>query len=148
MYLCTLNISCQYHVVFDDEFTTVDLQKTKTLLTSWPDLLVRNREKYTEKEYTLDKEWSHVPEKCATQHTLDDASQSNLEELLEQAIAELKEQSTPSEGEQTKNQIGEDEGAWPHEQVTLSKRASENKDSMDQYNPILMFKVPELFQYK
>ena len=67
---------------------------------------------------------------------------------MEQAIAELKEQSTPSEGEQTKNQIGENEGAWPHEQVILFKGASKNEDFMDQYNPILESKVPELFQTK
>ena len=50
-------VSPQYHVVFDDEFTTVPHLRKGTVPANWADLVQNTRERTTEEFYDLSKTW-------------------------------------------------------------------------------------------
>ena len=50
-------VSPQYHVVFDDEFTTVPHLRKGTVPKNWADLVENTRERTTEEFYDLSKTW-------------------------------------------------------------------------------------------
>jgi hypothetical protein len=55
--LSTGHVSPQYHLVFDDNFTTVPSLKLGTVPTNWPDLYSNNRELVTDENFTLSPDW-------------------------------------------------------------------------------------------
>ena len=60
-------VSPQYHVVFDDEFTTVPHLRKGTVPKNWADLVENTREKATEEFYDLSKTWFEpVPDPSAS----------------------------------------------------------------------------------
>jgi hypothetical protein len=55
--LSTGHVSPQFHLVFDDNFTTISHLKLGTVPTNWPELYETNRELVTEETFQLNKEW-------------------------------------------------------------------------------------------
>ena len=53
----TGHVSPQYHVVFDDHFTTVPFVNKNNTLLNWASLVENSREYVTEEEYKLAQEW-------------------------------------------------------------------------------------------
>ena len=53
----TGHVSPQYHVVFDDDFTTVPYMKRGEIPPNWEDLYNENRELATDEDYDLAKSW-------------------------------------------------------------------------------------------
>ncbi len=58
--LSTGLVSPQYHVVYDDDFTTVDSLKLRTVPTYWPDLYQNNSELVTVVPFQLPSEWNQT----------------------------------------------------------------------------------------
>ena len=50
-------VSPQYHVVFDDDFTTVPHLRKGTMPSNWETLVKNSREKSTDEFYDLTKTW-------------------------------------------------------------------------------------------
>ncbi len=69
--LTTGHVSPQYHVVYDDNFTTVDSLKLGTVPTNWPDLYSTSRDLVTEKSFMLAPEWTADHSTQGTIHWLD-----------------------------------------------------------------------------
>ncbi len=53
----TGHVSPQYHVVFDDLFTTVSFMQKSEVPPNWADLVKKSREKVTDEHYDLAKTW-------------------------------------------------------------------------------------------
>jgi hypothetical protein len=51
--LATGHISPQFHMVFDDDFTTISHLKLGTVPTNWPELFEHSRESVTDETYRL-----------------------------------------------------------------------------------------------
>ena len=54
----TLHVSPQYHVVFDDEFSTVPYMRKSEMPPNWTDLVVSSREKATDEDFELATRWA------------------------------------------------------------------------------------------
>lgn len=55
--LTTGHVSPQYHVVFDDDFTTIENLRLGTVPTNWTELNLHQREEATNQNFQLSKEW-------------------------------------------------------------------------------------------
>ena len=53
----TGHVSPQYHVVFDDLFTTVSFMKKSEVPPHWSDLVQKSAEHFTDEDYVLAKTW-------------------------------------------------------------------------------------------
>ena len=51
------SITSQYHVVFDDLFTTVPFMEKSKVPPNWADLVEKSREKVTDEHYEFAKAW-------------------------------------------------------------------------------------------
>ena len=56
--LTTGHVSPQYHIVFDDNFSTVENLRLPTVPTNWTELNIHQREEATDESFQLSKEWS------------------------------------------------------------------------------------------
>jgi hypothetical protein len=56
--LSTGHVSPQYHLVYDDRFTTVPCLQLGTVPTNWPDLYSNNRKLITDENFQLSKDWN------------------------------------------------------------------------------------------
>lgn len=68
--LTTGHVSPQYHVVYDDDFTTVDSLKLGTVPTNWPELYNTNSELVTAVPFQLSPEWNQTSPAQNTIHLL------------------------------------------------------------------------------
>jgi hypothetical protein len=57
--LATGHVSPQFHMVFDDDFTTISHLKLGTVPKNWPELYKNNRELLTDEPFHLNGEWTH-----------------------------------------------------------------------------------------
>jgi len=55
--LTTGHVSPQYHVIFDDDFTTIEHLRSGTVPTNWAELNLYQREEATDQSFQLGKEW-------------------------------------------------------------------------------------------
>jgi hypothetical protein len=69
--LTTGHVFLQYHVVYDDNFTTVDSLKLGTVPTNWPDLYSTRRDLVPEESFMLAPEWTADHSIQGTIHWLD-----------------------------------------------------------------------------
>ncbi len=53
----TGHVSPQYHVVFDDLFTTVSFMQKSKVPPNWANLVEKSRDKVTDEHYDLAKTW-------------------------------------------------------------------------------------------
>ena len=54
----TLHVSPQYHVVFDDDFSTVPYMRKSEMPPNWLELVNSSREKATDEDFELASRWS------------------------------------------------------------------------------------------
>jgi hypothetical protein len=56
--LITGHVSPQYHIVFDDDFSTVENLRLGTVPTNWTELNLHQAEEATDENFQLSQEWS------------------------------------------------------------------------------------------
>ena len=82
--LITGHVSPQYHVVFDDEFTTVDYLDTEEIPPSWENLVENSCERATDEQYNTARTWYEGDEAYDTTEELsDDDSDTECEQTRE-----------------------------------------------------------------
>jgi len=64
----TGRVSPQYHVVFDDTFSTVPYMDAGTVPPHWEDLLKDSTEKATDEEFSLAEDWMESIERVPGDH--------------------------------------------------------------------------------
>jgi hypothetical protein len=69
--LSTGHVSPQYHVVYDDNFTTVDSIRIGTAPSNWPDLYNTSRELVTDDTFELSPDWTECNPEQSTIHWLE-----------------------------------------------------------------------------
>ncbi len=69
--LNTGHVSPQYHVIYDDNFTTVDSLRLGTVPTKWPGLCSNSWDLVTDEAFTLASEWTTHSQTQSTIHWLD-----------------------------------------------------------------------------
>ncbi len=125
--LTTGHVSSQYHVVFDDDFTTVSHLKLGMVPTNWPELFKNNREILTDETFQLQSDWNQPFSQQPLVHWISatlDSQPTTLANILDSAS------STPSHKGDTQNEgayIDQSEGAHVEQNKGVSQSLASNE---------------------
>ena len=83
-------MSPQFHVVFDDTFSTVPHLRSGTVPLNWANLIKNSSELVTDENYGLSRTWFEgIEDPAETGVTLDPAAEKNAEQLAESGVEGL-----------------------------------------------------------